>query len=97
MPPDDFIPIAERTGLIQEMTWQGLQQAATDALEWPDRWGRLGLSLNVTPGVLQDPELMKHVAATMSRLEESNAQLALELTESTFMDDPETCFISSRA
>ncbi len=49
--PDAFIPLAEATGLIDDLTWSLMRQACGDARSWPTH---LQLAINISPLQLQD-------------------------------------------
>ena len=54
VPPDQFIPIAEETGLIGDLTLKVLRRACREALPWP---GAPRISLNISPVQLKDAAL----------------------------------------
>jgi diguanylate cyclase (GGDEF)-like protein len=87
--PDQFIPIAEETGLIVDIgAWvldHACREAATWAQRWPDR--RLGISVNVSSRQLATTDIIDTVTATLARTGLDPNRLTLELTESTLIDD----------
>jgi diguanylate cyclase (GGDEF)-like protein len=89
IPPDEFIPLAERTGIIRQLTWRILRQA----LEQNRRWADDGLVLHVAVNMSARCLLAANFAAeVMRQLEETGVppeRLVLELTESAVMFDPE--------
>jgi diguanylate cyclase (GGDEF)-like protein len=90
--PDEFIPIAEETGLIVGIGAWVLQQACHQVAEWrrglpPDRQPGVGVNLSVHQ--LQ-PGLVDMVAATLEESGLPANALYLEVTESVFMDDDRT-------
>ena len=68
MPPLEFIPIAESTGLINEITERVFDQAFGQLAGW-DRFGRdaagLRMSLNVTPNVVGDKDFIPWLTALL--------------------------------
>jgi diguanylate cyclase (GGDEF)-like protein len=89
IPPDEFIPIAEHTGLIRPLTSWVLNEAVAQVHDW----NRLGLSLSVAVNLsvraLMDGGLPDEVASALDRESLDAAQLILEITESTIMADPQ--------
>ncbi len=89
--PKDFIPAAEEAGLIMDLTEWVLHSALRDALEWPDRWGKHSVAVNMSTYTLRElelPELIKQAIASWNYRSEL---LTLEITESAFMSSIDTC------
>ncbi|MBL7260191.1 bifunctional diguanylate cyclase/phosphodiesterase [Actinoplanes sp. LDG1-01] len=86
--PLDFIPVAERTGVIAEIGLYVLEQACHQALSWRRAsGGDFYVSVNVSPRQLQDPDLVADVLATLDRAGLAPQRLVLEVTESAIVDD----------
>jgi diguanylate cyclase (GGDEF)-like protein len=88
IPPSEFVPIAERTGLIKPLTRHVLARA----LEQCGRWNAAGLDLqvavNLTIPDLLDLELPDRIAALLEKTGVEPPQLELEITETTILADP---------
>ena len=89
IPPDQFIPLAEQTGLIASLTdW-----VLTEAIRQGRTWQRAGLvfsvSVNLSMWNLHDPALPDRIADLLRDHELAPAWLHLELTESALMADTE--------
>ncbi|MDP4302405.1 EAL domain-containing protein [Leptothrix discophora] len=86
--PAEFIPIAERSGLIGAIGDWVLHQACTQAVAWR-RAGLppLRISVNLSPVQLQRPDFARHVQAVLQQTGATPEQLAVELTESTLLHD----------
>ena len=82
VPPGDFIPLAEATGLIVRMTEQLLRKACATATSWPDH---LILAVNISPVQLRDRTLPAMVAAALAESGLSPRRLEIELTESALV------------
>ncbi len=84
--PDEFIPIAEETGLIVQIGERVLQKACCAASQWPDH---VRISVNLSPLQFRDPALLSKVdnALEMSGLDPS--RLELELTEAALLRNEE--------
>ncbi len=87
VPPDEFIPLAERSGLIGALTgWvidAGLRQAAI----WRARGWQLSLAVNVTVRDLCGPDLVDQVSAALTRYGIPAHALQLEVTEGSLFAD----------
>ena len=82
--PAEFIPAAEKHGLIGVLGDWALRQACEDAAQWS---GSTKVAVNVSPSQLSEPDLPRriHEALIASRLAPS--RLEIELTESAIMAD----------
>jgi EAL domain-containing protein (putative c-di-GMP-specific phosphodiesterase class I) len=90
VPPDEFISLAEETGLIVPLGTWVLETALAQANEWnQQRLTRraLGISVNLSGVQLGDPNLEQIVHAALSRSGFDPAKLTLEVTESVLMND----------
>ncbi len=87
--PDEFIPIAEETGLIVDIGRWVLEQACQHAAGWARRWPdkRLGISVNLSTRQLLNGDIVDVVTNTLARTGLDPTMLTLELTESTLIDD----------
>lgn len=89
IPPDQFIPIAESSGLIHHLTRWSLQEAMTQCHRWQDVMPGVGVAINLSSRSLHAPDLL---ATLMDSLLESGIApelVKLELTESTLLSAPE--------
>ena len=89
VPPDEFIPIAEETGLILDIrVWvldQACRHAAAWALRWPDQ--HLSVAVNLSGASLLKGELVDAVVDVLTRTGLPPSRLTLELTETTLVED----------
>lgn len=91
VPPNDFIPVAERTGLIVEVGDWILDEAARHCAFWAERdLEDFRICLNFSPIQFNQPDLASNVAAFLERSGIPAHRLELELTESAIMTDAET-------
>jgi diguanylate cyclase (GGDEF)-like protein/PAS domain S-box-containing protein len=89
MPPDSFIPVAEESGLIRPLTTWVLNEALRQVSEW-NRAGRdIRISVNLSTRSLHDPDLVDTVRSCLERWSVSSSNLALEITESAIIIDPD--------
>jgi diguanylate cyclase (GGDEF)-like protein len=88
--PAEFIPIAERTGLIAEIDAWVMQQACRQMCEWQQAGIVLSfVAVNVSSRLFARRELYQQVAQVLHDTGLDPAYLELEVTESAVMDDPE--------
>ena len=91
LPPSEFIPVAEETGLIRELGWWNLRQACRQAAEWnAGRNGNAPLTMSVNLSVKQflQPNLVAEIGKLVSETGIPPEILKLEITESTVMANP---------
>ncbi|UBV44534.1 EAL domain-containing protein (plasmid) [Deinococcus taeanensis] len=82
VPPDVFIPVAERTGLILPLGEWVMRQACRQLRAWQDRGAlNLHMAVNVSQVQLQHPEFVHQVEAALRAAGLNGEQLELELTE----------------
>jgi diguanylate cyclase (GGDEF)-like protein len=86
--PDEFIPIAERNGLISALTSEVLDAAITAIADWAAAGMPLSIAVNLSPRSLLGTDLTQQVAALLAAHQAPAARLTLELTESSMMTDP---------
>lgn len=87
--PNDFIPMVERSGLIQSFTLWVLEQAIEQSKRWADSGIHIGISVNLSARNLLDPDLPSRIANLLELNKVSSESLSLEVTESAFMSRPE--------
>ncbi len=90
--PDEFIRIAEETGLIVPLGMWVLRQACLAARRWNDGRGNrpsLTVGVNLSPRQFTQPDLVERVSAILTETGVQPEQLRLEITETMTMDDAE--------
>ncbi len=88
--PDEFIPAAEKSGLIVELGRYVIAEAARQAAQWRrEQPGALplGVFVNVSAGDLADPSFVRFVAETLHEHDLVAADISFELTERVFIDE----------
>lgn len=88
MQPDDFIPLAERTGLIKPLTRWVLNQSLKKCQAWQRQGFDIGIAVNLSTQDLLDPEFPDTVAGLLASCEVEPAHLILEITESATLGEP---------
>jgi diguanylate cyclase (GGDEF)-like protein len=87
-PPDEFIPLAERTGLITPLTEWVTEAALAQHQAWRAQGLDIAVAVNVSVRNLHDPGFADRVAASLDRWNVPASRLKLEITEGTLMADP---------
>ncbi|WP_405048152.1 EAL domain-containing protein [Flexibacterium corallicola] len=90
--PLEFIPIAEQTGLINELGLKILDSSARQLAQWQRNFQRstpLSVAVNISSRQLLKHDLITDVKAILSRTAVAPGSLKLELTESLVMQNPE--------
>ena len=87
--PGQFIPFAERTGFIRELTTWMIDKSAERCSELRDHGFDLKVAVNLSTKDLMDLRLPERLERTLARTHLEPASLSLEITESAIMDDPQ--------
>lgn len=82
--PDVFIPVAEETGMIGELSLSIMQQAMEHAVDWDDE---LTISVNISPIQLRDPWLAQKILKLLVATGLPPARLEIEITESCLFEN----------
>ncbi len=94
--PDDFIPLAEQTGAIRDLTYWAIDTALKQHVAWRELGIELRFAVNISAVDLVDLALPAYVAELLDRYKVDSAHLALEVTESALMDDPDAAIKALR-
>ena len=86
--PDEFVPLAERTGAIGDLTSSVLTAALAQLRAWNDEHLKLTCAVNVPPTLVTDLSFPDRVAALLGRYSLDGSQLVLEITETATMQNP---------
>jgi len=89
VPPAEFIPLAERTGLIKPLATYVLRAALAQTRCWLDAGMRIPVAVNIAVRSLLDVRFPAEVAALLAEADVPAELLELEVTESTMLGDPE--------
>ena len=89
VPPDEFIAIAEQTGLIAPLTEWVVRTALAQCRTWLDDGLDVNVSVNVSARMLRDATLPDQLAAALEAARVPASRLTLEITETAIMDDVE--------
>ncbi len=85
--PDEFIPLAEHSGLVGDLTTLVLRAAVKECARWRADGHEVGIAVNLSTRSLTDPDLPDRVAAELATAGVPAEALTLEITESAVMTD----------
>jgi len=88
LPPDAFVPIAERNGLIRRLTLQVTRTALMQQASWLAEGIDVPLAVNLSIANLLDTDLPRDIARLLDDLNVRPGRLKLEITESYLVTDP---------
>jgi diguanylate cyclase (GGDEF)-like protein len=89
LPPAEFLPLAERHGLMHDLTRSVLDQAVQAAAGWHAAGLDLTISVNLSARSLTDHRLQPAIEAALRRHQLPPSRLTLEITEDCVIDDPD--------
>jgi diguanylate cyclase (GGDEF)-like protein len=97
VPPGDFIPLAEATGLIEQLGDWVVAAVCEQQVDWAARGLSPQISFNVSPRQLRRLDFADRVAEHLARTGANPRKLTVELTESATMEDPAESEVILRA
>jgi diguanylate cyclase (GGDEF)-like protein/PAS domain S-box-containing protein len=86
--PDVFVPLAEQTGIVRELTNWVLARALAECASWQRAGWQIPVAVNLSAGTVHDPALLDTVMAAVERSGLPTSAIELEITESAVMLDP---------
>ena len=89
VPPGDFIPFAEQTGFIADITQWVMQKSIEQAAAWQREGRNLSIAVNLSTRDLMDQELPRRFGEMLALHCVKASSFCLEITESAIMDDPQ--------
>jgi PAS domain S-box-containing protein len=88
VPPDEFIPLAEDTGLITPMSQWALREAARQARVWKDAFGfDDAIAVNMPSRLFERTDLVEHIHEYATQAGVPHRMIHLEITEDNLMKD----------
>ena len=96
VPPNEFIPISENTGLIIPMTLQILHSACSQVVKWQEKSGSgrpLSVAVNLSGKHFGHPALVEQITTVLAETGIDPSSLKLEITESAVMENAETAIL----
>jgi diguanylate cyclase (GGDEF)-like protein len=90
LPPMEFIPLAEETGLIAPLTLWVVREALRQCREWVRMGFEIPIAVNLSMQNLRDPALPKVIERLIAEAQVRSNLLRIEITESNVMTEPAT-------
>jgi len=87
IPPDEFIPLAEQTGLIQELTEWVIRESLYQCVAWRDMGFDLSVSINLSVSCIHNTSLVELFEDLVNKLQIAPDKCIIEITENIFMKD----------
>lgn len=97
IPPSVFIPLAERTGLINELGSQILKASCQQAAAWYQAGFSIQVAVNIAAQQVESGRLVEEVSRLLEEFQLPSRLLQLELTESTLMEDAEAATLEMQS
>ena len=85
VPPSEFIPIAEQSGLIRPITDWLFQKTLEEVASWSDKPDNFWLSVNVPPNYFCDASFSKAITRIKEQAESAGIKLCIEITENLLL------------
>jgi diguanylate cyclase (GGDEF)-like protein len=82
--PDDFISVAEATGMISDLSFSVMRQALLRGVQWPND---ITIAVNVSPVQFKDPLLAERIIKLLEEVGFPANRLELEITETAILAD----------
>ncbi len=97
VPPDQFIPLAEQTNAIKDITFWTLDTAVAQCRKWHDAGKPIAVAVNLSATMLHDPIVPVRINWLLQEHRVAPEFLHLEITETAIMVDPEGAFETMQA
>jgi diguanylate cyclase (GGDEF)-like protein/PAS domain S-box-containing protein len=88
VPPNEFVPLAERTGLIRPLTYWVLKIVLEQLGRWRTSAIEVPVAVNISPNNLRDPEFLDRLSSVHAKSGGRIDLLEFEITETALMEDP---------
>jgi diguanylate cyclase (GGDEF)-like protein len=92
--PGEFLPIAESIGFLKPLSIWVLNSALRYSSSWTDKWGQLGVSVNIPPTMMAQPDFVDLIISAENLWEKNNSHLCLEVLEESLIEDMQQVFKS---
>lgn len=91
IPPIEFIPLAEETGLIRDIEKWVLKTALIQKKQWENKnYSNIKMSINISGKTVASKDFIQYVEKLIYETNVSNDEIQFEVTETTFMEDLDT-------
>ncbi len=90
--PAAFLPVAESIGFLTPLTIWMLNSALRLSSGWTRKWGRLSVSVNIPPSMLEQADFVDLVISAERLWQRDNVDLCLEVVEQSLVSNVEVAF-----
>jgi diguanylate cyclase (GGDEF)-like protein len=90
--PAAFLPIAGSIDILKPLTIWMLNSALRLSSEWTEKWGRLSVSVNIPPSMLEQSDFVDMVLSADNLWQRDHVVLCLEILEQSLVADVQTTF-----
>ena len=87
VPPDQFVPVAEQSDLINRLTYRIMEDAIAACRTWREVRPDCSVAVNISPHVLPDPRLLSTIDKILAQYRMPPGALIAEVTESTMISN----------
>lgn len=87
--PNDFVPLAERTGLHKQLFFWVIKTALAQAEQWYNNQLKIGISVNLSPSTLLDADLPEVITGLLASSTLPANYITFEITEGSIIRDPD--------
>jgi diguanylate cyclase (GGDEF)-like protein/PAS domain S-box-containing protein len=98
--PDDFIPIAEESGLIIPIGYWVIEKACQQLLSWKqtyqEQFSLENIAINISPKQFMQDDFIEQLVAIVSKYKIEHSFIELELTESVFIQNVDTAIMKMK-
>src|SRR5690625_4298670 len=91
--PGKFIPLAEQTGLIQDIGKWVIENVCNHLRKWNDLGHNINVSINLSMNQFKDPNLVQSIETIFEEANISPSSISLELTESSVIHDVDEAIV----
>ena len=88
IPPEEFIPLAEHSGLIHPLTRWIIDKSLEQCVQWHEQNLKIGVAINLSARSLEDNGILDAIRTGLRTSGIDSSYLSVELTESAVMADP---------
>ncbi len=86
--PDEFIPLAERTRLIDDLTYLVIKKGMQTLVNWHNRGLKIDIAVNISPSTLLNYDLPDVLTGFLANYDIEPSFITFEITEGTFLKNP---------
>ncbi|MFW2371847.1 MAG: putative bifunctional diguanylate cyclase/phosphodiesterase [Gammaproteobacteria bacterium] len=88
VPPDVFIPLAEQSNIISDITYWVMEHAIAQCSEWQNKYSDITIAINISSHLFINKDIVPQIKVLLEQYKLAAESLTLELTETAIMLDP---------